>query len=588
MAFVEASLEYMVLENWLYVVRGKDQGRRFEIGENKRVTIGREKSNSIRLIDEEASRHHAFILNVDADLEIRDLNSSNGTFVNGERVATAVLKRGDQIDIGQTSFLVGQSTLPRPQDRRVESQDGGHSTSESLFDSSINVGSEFDSKQLVTAIKSDLKFMYHAALATSHASEVKQMLEKILDLVFEWLDVERACILLWNEEQKKFETRATRFRSQESRAIKLKVSKSLINFVIDRKEGILTSYSEMADGLAHDSGLMPDVREIICVPIRGRSTIHGFIYGDTIANAVGEPDAGRLNDDHLKLMVAIGFQVAAFIENNDYYNALVKSERLTAVGQTLSTLSHHVKNILQSINGGTHLIEDGLKRNDVGVIEKGWGIVKRNQRNMSNLVMDMVSFSKPSTPHRKACRLEHTLQSAIRNACEHAGKDLVVIKVTPNEEVDELHYDEALMTRAFENVVNHILDCARSGESGKVEISYEIRNLDSKGSNASNASKGTEGPCLVVNFQDDFQVLSDQRISMLFEPFAFESENDVHGIGLAVTRKILKEHSGDISVRRRKPKGVAFRLYFPVFAPVADHPTGSFDLNELRELGGKL
>ena len=110
-------------------------------------------------------------------------------------------------------------------------------------------------------------------------------------------------------------------------------------------------------------------------------------------------------------MIAIGHQAALAVEDTTYYSAMVQSERLAAVGQTIATLSHHIKNILQGIRGGSYLVEMGLENDDMAVLRKGWDIVRRNQDKISSLVMDMLSFSKerepdpvptrPRGPHRR-------------------------------------------------------------------------------------------------------------------------------------------------------------------------------------------
>ena len=68
----------------------------------------------------------------------------------------------------------------------------------------------------------------------------------------------------------------------------------------------------------------------------------------------------KFTEEHLKLMIAIAHQAALAVEDTRYYSAMVQAERLAAVGQTIATLSHHIKNILQGIRGGSYLIEMGL------------------------------------------------------------------------------------------------------------------------------------------------------------------------------------------------------------------------------------
>src|SRR4029077_3326776 len=101
----------------------------------------------------------------------------------------------------------------------------------------------------------------------------------------------------------------------------------------------------------------------------------------------------RFREEHLKLMVAIGHQAALAVEDTMYYSAMVQAERLAAVGQTIAMLSHHIKNILQGVRGGSYLIEMGLNDHDDEMVRKGWNIVEKNQNKISAMVMDMLTFS---------------------------------------------------------------------------------------------------------------------------------------------------------------------------------------------------
>ena len=116
------------------------------------------------------------------------------------------------------------------------------------------------------------------------------------------------------------------------------------------------------------------VREAICVPMQGRYDVVGVIYIDTSTSAqqvIQQGGANKFTEDHLKLMIAIGHQAALAVEDTRYYSAMVQAERLAAIGQTIATLSHHIKNILQGIRGGSYLIEMGLKDHDEEVTAQG-------------------------------------------------------------------------------------------------------------------------------------------------------------------------------------------------------------------------
>ena len=95
----------------LFVVRGRDQGKHFQL-DLPVQKLGRESSSEIQLFDSEASRSHAEIhVHRDGKCELIDLRSSNGTKVNGNRIVRQQLCSGDRIEIG-TTLLIFTGTGP--------------------------------------------------------------------------------------------------------------------------------------------------------------------------------------------------------------------------------------------------------------------------------------------------------------------------------------------------------------------------------------------------------------------------------------------------------------------------------------------
>src|SRR2546422_837199 len=97
----------------LLVIKGADEGKQFELADAQ-VSIGRESTNRIRLHDTEVSRRHAEFRQVDGGYALVDKGSSNGIFVNNQKVQEALLKAGDQILIGQTMLVYSTG---RPDDQ---------------------------------------------------------------------------------------------------------------------------------------------------------------------------------------------------------------------------------------------------------------------------------------------------------------------------------------------------------------------------------------------------------------------------------------------------------------------------------------
>ena len=74
--------------------------------DGQRVTIGRRSDNKVRIGDPEMSRRHCEVAQIKDMVVIRDLGSSNGTFVNGHRITQAIVKPGDSLRMGTCAFQV--------------------------------------------------------------------------------------------------------------------------------------------------------------------------------------------------------------------------------------------------------------------------------------------------------------------------------------------------------------------------------------------------------------------------------------------------------------------------------------------------
>ncbi|MGW8255917.1 MAG: FHA domain-containing protein [Thermoguttaceae bacterium] len=190
----------------LFVIRGIDQGARFAI-DAPLVRIGRETSNNIQLHDTEVSRLHAEIRSQDGVFSIVDLNSSNGTYVNGQRVKQHPLQSGDQLQLGGTLMLfTGPSAISEEelaQAVNIGSPRESEKVSRIVSSVSQKEGSRiFDSQadepqnSWLARARSNLQIMYRTALAVSHTLDIDQLLQRIMELIFEWVEADRGCILL--------------------------------------------------------------------------------------------------------------------------------------------------------------------------------------------------------------------------------------------------------------------------------------------------------------------------------------------------------------------------------------------------------
>jgi pSer/pThr/pTyr-binding forkhead associated (FHA) protein len=89
----------------LRFISGKYQGGEFPLRMNREIIIGRSSDLDMVLVEDMVSRRHAKISSTEAEVYIQDMGSTNGTFVNSERITSQRLSDGDRITVGRTSVI---------------------------------------------------------------------------------------------------------------------------------------------------------------------------------------------------------------------------------------------------------------------------------------------------------------------------------------------------------------------------------------------------------------------------------------------------------------------------------------------------
>ncbi len=286
-------------------------------------------------------------------------------------------------------------------------------------------------------------------------------------------------------------------------------------------------------------------RSLLAVPMIDRDTLVGVLE---VVNKIGEDAFSGLD---LRVMEIFSSLAATAVTNARLIEERIQNERLAMVGQAVTTLSHHTKNIVTGLTSSAELIDMGLQGGNLEVLKRGWPVFKRSTKRISNFVQDMLSFSKARAPHREACDVCSVVREAQETFAELFVRKHVELRVDTSGVRGPAWLDPEAMDRAL---LNLLINAAEAAPEGAGRISLKARTSD-------------EG-VLEIDVSDNGPGVPEDCRDRIFEPFFSTKGSQGTGLGLAVTRKIAREHGGDVTVLQGPEGGALFRMALPARKPV--------------------
>lgn len=222
-------------------------------------------------------------------------------------------------------------------------------------------------------------------------------------------------------------------------------------------------------------------------------------------------------------------------------------ERLQAIGETVATISHSVKNILQGLRSGADAVELALRRGDLAMAREGWPIVARNLDRISWLAMNMLAFAKD-----RPLEVEETdLGQVVREACElmaaTAERQRCRLAVRVDEPMPPAPVDANAVHQVLLNLLANAIEAAPAG-GARVAVRCAL-----------DAQAGR----FTLEVEDDGPGVPPALRARMFEPFASSKGQRGTGLGLAVARALVERHGGALEHRDARPHGTVMRAWFP-------------------------
>ncbi len=250
------------------ILIGVGTPQRIEVRPGQPVVVGRAPDCEAVVADVTVSRRHAELRATERGLAVRDLGSSNGTTLNGARIATGEITPGDTIQFGKITFRLEPPAGPSRE---------SDANPEGTLVRPLVVRSEFDQSLEATQLARILDL----AKRLSGEFEIDKLTAAIVELTFDLLPVDRVSLLLLDEASG--ELVPARSKSRFDDGAGMRVPRSIARRAATDKVPILTESAVDDERFRSGSVMLQSVRGAICTPLLAtRDRVLGVLYVDTL------------------------------------------------------------------------------------------------------------------------------------------------------------------------------------------------------------------------------------------------------------------------------------------------------------------
>lgn len=214
----------------------------------------------------------------------------------------------------------------------------------------------------------------------------------------------------------------------------------------------------------------------------------------------------------------------------------------------LGTIAHEIKNPLGGIKGAAQLLRNNAQSEG---IHEHINLIIRETDRLNSILLDYLAICK--SPFLHPINIHEIMEQALAIMSVPIRETGVTIKRMYDPSLPNIEGDEGKLLQVFLNIIKNAVEATRKGDR------LEITTSPSKESFLDN---GKIRKWILISIKDTGRGISEKDLKKIFLPF-FTKKKSGTGIGLAFSKKVIKDHGGFIKAESRINKGTVFHLYIP-------------------------
>jgi signal transduction histidine kinase/pSer/pThr/pTyr-binding forkhead associated (FHA) protein len=549
------------------------------------TTLGRAKENDIVILDASLSRMHARV-DVNGDrIVLSDLQSSNGTFVNGDRISHCTLKHGDTVMCGDVALQFREDLhILHEISSGVRKGFADLLVAEKPRDKVSTSALKIKQKDVQQRSKDKLQILLEVSELLSNPEEIDALLHKIVEFLFVIMDVDRAAILMVNEETRLLEPRITHSAVEVHEGETI-YSRSIVNYVLQKNVSVISSDAREDPRFGDTASIMrQSIRSSICVPLKTREKVIGVLYVDNVSIPM------RFIAEDLEFLSVFGNQAAVAIENSKLYKKIEedarsreqelmslvedrtrnlqvekeKAEKAMSVAeeankfksQFLANMSHELRTPLNAIIGYSEMLQEEAEELGVSELNGDLQKIQAAGKHLLALINDILDLSKIEAGKMELFLenfgLSGLLDEVVTTVRPLMKKNNNALLFEPKENLGSMHAD---VTRVRQVLFNLLSNASKFTKDGKVSLAVDKSN-----------ENGSEW--ITFRVSDTGIGMTSEQVGRLFQAFSQADASTSRkyggtGLGLVISLRFCQMMGGTITVESEPNSGTVFTVKIP-------------------------
>ncbi|MBX2810923.1 MAG: FHA domain-containing protein [Myxococcales bacterium] len=551
--------------------------------------LGRAPDCGVQIQDRRVSRHHARVFLERGQWVLQDLDSPNGTVLNGVRVARHELGHGDVLMVGPYRLRVHMPDSAKPvvpnlwgkviKPVSVDDIPTLDSLGKDTFFQSLGLGDNtlLDIRAPGELLQKTRQFavLHELSRTLRESHHPREMLAEVLDGVLNVLEGERAFVALSDDEGSRedsshtsrddFQVDIYRCRSSDKVQDLPQLSTTVVEYVLSQRCAVLSRDLGDDDRFAASESLfLSPTQAFMAVPILLRDRLLG-------AMVVESETIDRFSEPDLDLLTLIAFMVGQTLENLRLAERreetiqklkeaqasllctqaqLVRSEQLAIVGRLASGLAHEVNNHLSPF-----ALADMIARKypDDKETQAAVEMMLEARQHIVDLVSEVKGFARGAqsvAERRQPTDMADLCRAVVRFTQIDTGVKRHEMRIVVNEDT-WAEVDPGRIRQVLVNLIKNAADAL--GETpGRIILTVD-----------------EEDGWSTIEVQDNGPGISSTIGDRVFEPFFSTKGGNGLGLGLDIARAIVRAHGGELTYRSPTGLGTVFRLCLSALASVS-------------------